>query len=112
MDRLRAFLASVKASLDALWAKLKTDVSVLWEKDKAFVILFGVVILGVKFREILISLIVASSKRLFDKTQKESDALLSQENDYNKQANDLVKKAEDLKASTDLRNADVDWYKK
>ncbi|HXN74905.1 MAG TPA: hypothetical protein VN855_00250 [Candidatus Acidoferrum sp.] len=96
--------------LKAFWAKINSDVADLWQKDKAFVLLFGVLILIVKFREILISLIVANSKHLFDKAQKESDALQTQENTDNATAEKLEEDAKKLSDSN--TPVDDNWNRK
>lgn len=95
--------------LKAFWAKINSDINDLWEKDKGFLLLFGVIILVVKFRDILISLIVASSKRLFDKTQQQSDALKTKEDSDNAAADKLVEEANKLTNSNPPPGDD--WYK-
>lgn len=102
--------AKIKAYLQALYVKLTTDVGQLWQTDKGFVILFGVVILAIKFHSILIDLIVSNSKAIFDSTKKTSDVLQKKEDDANAQANHLVENAKKLPESE--VPIDDDWNKK
>lgn len=99
----------MKEKLQAFWAKLNSGVGNLWENNKIFVIIFGVIIFVIKFREVLISLIVADSKKIFDNATKESDGLKKQEDSYNSSADKLVEKA---KQKTNNDTVTEDWYKK
>lgn len=82
--------------LKAFWGKLNTGIGTLWENNKIFVIVFGVLILIIKFREVIISFLVADSKRIFDNATKQSDSLKKQQDDYNSSANKLVEEAKQL----------------
>jgi hypothetical protein len=104
-------IEKLKALLQTFWAKVKTDTSELWEKDKGFLILFGVVILGVKFREILINLLVSDSKAVFDKAQTQSDVLQKNENEANTKADALVKESDSI-ATQDNGPIGDDWNTK
>lgn len=106
---LQAFWAKVKVYLAAFWTKVNSELSDLWEKDKNFVLLFGVIILGVKFRQILISLIVSSSKALFDKAESKSNALDQKEQNDNSDAEKFVQEAKELPNSE--KPVDDNWYK-
>lgn len=100
----------LKASLATLWAKLHTDVADLWQRDKAFLVAFGVIILVIKFREIAIDFLVSGGKKVFDKAQAQSDALQKQENNDNASADKLVEEAKTLTDSkTTVKD---DWYEK
>lgn len=100
----------MKEKLQAFWAKLNTDVGSLWQESKFFVIIFGILILVVKFRSVLISLLVADSKHIFDDATKKSDELKKQENDANSSADKLVEEAKKLADSN--KPVEDDWYKK
>lgn len=95
-QKLLAILASIKASAQGFWTKVTSDIDDLWEKDKGFVIAFGVIILAVKFREILIDLIVNSGKALFQNAEKQNTVLTNQEDSDNTAADNLVKQANQL----------------
>jgi len=82
--------SKIKAALQAFWTKLNTDLADLWKTEKWFVILFGTIMLIIKFRQAIISAIVFSSKLLFESTEKKSDELQQDENKANDQANQLV----------------------
>ena len=109
--KLRAFFASLlakaKNALDSFKNKATSDISDLWAKDKGFIILFGVIILGVKFRQLAIDFLVSSSKALFNKTQQQSDVLQKQENAANDQANQLVSDANKLAGAP--QDSTDDW---
>jgi len=100
----------VEAKLKALWAKLNTDISELWASSKIFVILFGVVILIIKFHDLLMSLIVADSKSIENSAVKQDAVLSKQENAANTAADKLVSDAQKL-PSTEGGITD-DWNKK
>jgi hypothetical protein len=99
--------SKIKARLQALWAKLNTDLRELWAKDKVFVILFGVILAIIKFRQGLIGLAVWSGKSLFNSTTTTTSNIQQQENQANNQANQLVDDANKL-PSTETPVSD-DW---
>ena len=101
--------SKIKAALQAFWAKLNTDLSDVWKTEKWFVILFGTVMLIIKFRQAIINVIVFSSKLLFDSTQKKIDELQKDEDNANNQANQLVDDSNNTKPSTDIGD---DWNTK
>src|ERR1035437_2398125 len=98
------------AWLKAFLLKLNTGAKELWEKDKVFVIVFGLLILIVKFKDVLISLLVASAKRTVEDAQKKDATLATQESQANTQADALVQKAKD-EASKETP-VGTDWHKK
>jgi hypothetical protein len=102
-------LARLKAVWSNLWAKINLDAKELWSKDKVFFIIFGAIILIVKFRDIFISLLVSGGKKTMDNAQKKDDSLATQEKTENGQADALVKQAEALSNKETL--VQPDWYK-
>jgi len=88
--------AKIKAFFQGLWAKLHTDVADLWERDKAFLIAFGAIILALNFNKALIGILSASAKSLFNSTTAKTNAIEKQENADNAQANKLVDDANKL----------------
>ena len=100
----------MKEKLQAFWAKVNQDAKDIWNKDKGFFIAFGVLILFVKFRDLLIDLLLNSAKRVSDNAKKEDGKLANEESQANSQANDLIKKAQDL--PNQQKPIDRDWYKK
>lgn len=82
--------------LKALWDKLNQDWKDIWNQDKAFFFLFGIVILFIKFRDIIISLMLSSAKREFDTAQKQDIVLSKQENKAKIESEVLVQQAQDL----------------
>lgn len=99
---------NMKDKLKAFWTKVTGDIGDLWEKDKGFVIAFGIIILGVKFREILISLIASSGKAIFTKAQAEDADLAKKEEGYKTSAEKLAKQANQPTKSEPVTE---DWNK-
>lgn len=96
--------------LKALWDKLNTDVKTLWANNKLFLIIFGVLILIIKFRTVIIDILVSNSKEILEDAKKQDTQLKSEENKANDQANQLVKESKDL--SKNKPKIDEDWNKK
>jgi hypothetical protein len=98
------------AKLKAFWAKVTSDVGDLWEKDKGFVIAFGIIILGVKFRDIMISLITSSGKAIFNKAQATDATLAKQEDSDKTSAESLEQQAN--QTTNPQSEVTEDWNKK
>jgi hypothetical protein len=98
------------AKLKALWAKLNADISEVWKDDKVFVFIFGAIMLVIKFRNILMDLIVSNSQSIFKSAQKESSVDQQQENKDNAAATKLEQDAQKL-SSSETPVTD-DWNKK
>lgn len=107
-DKLKAFWAKIQPTLSAVWTKVHADLADLWEKDKAFLVIFGVIILSVKFREIMILLLVSGGKLLFAKSEQKSETLEKQEANYNSSADKLVEQAKETTQSDS--SVSDDWY--
>lgn len=107
-DKLKAFWAKIQPILSTIGTKIHADIADLWEKDKAFLVIFGVIILSVKFRQIMISLLVSGGKLLFAKSQQTSETLEKQEANYNSSADKLVEQAKET-VQSDTSVGD-DWY--
>lgn len=90
--------------------KLNLPITTLWEKYKFFLIAFGILILIFKFREVIIDLLVSSSRETVKEAQKQDASLRAEEDKANSQANQLRKDAEDL--ATNKPKVDEDWNKK
>lgn len=90
--------------------KLKMDPKTLWNDHKVFLICFGALILIVKFRDVLIDILVASAKSLLKDTKAKDAVLANEEQKAKDDADALVRKAkeEPLKEQP----VDDDWYKK
>ena len=94
----------------SLWDRMNQSLGDLWAKDKAFLFLFGVIILIVKFRSILIDILVKSGKEEADKAKQENDKLLQQENQASTEADKLVEQAKNEPSKQ--QPVTDDWYKK
>ena len=80
----------------------------LWAKDKMFLLLLLPLIVAIKGRNILMSLLVAKANSTMQNATQNDQRLQQQENAANNQANALAQQAEALPA-TEKPIAD-DWY--
>ena len=96
--------------LKALWAKFNQDAKSVWTNNKIFFIIFGVVLLVIKFRNVIIDLLLSSAKQIEADAKKEDSKLASQENQANTEADKLVQQAQEEPAKQPP--VDVNWYKK
>lgn len=90
--------------------KLQMSPSELWSKYKVFLIVFGLLILILRFRDVIFDLLIKSSGRLIANSKKKSDQLQQDQNDANREANKLVEDAKKLGENKPL--VDEDWHKK
>lgn len=90
--------------------KFKLDAKTLWDNHKLFLIFFGALILIVKFRDVLIDILVSSSKKLLQDTKDKDKVLVNEENKAKDDAAALVQKAKDEPLKE--KPVDDDWYKK
>lgn len=90
--------------------KMQMDAKELWADHKIFFIIFGVLLIVVKFRDLIIDILVSSAKRTVDSAKKEDSQLAKQEGDASKAADDLVAKA-NSEAGKEQPISD-DWNKK
>jgi hypothetical protein len=93
------------------WAKVNQDLKTLWNNNRIFLILLIPVILIIKFRSILIDIIVNASKQQIQNAQNKDAKLKGKEDQANAQANQLVDEANKL-GSQERPPVDADWYKK
>lgn len=100
----------IKAVLQAFWLKLNTNLGELWQSSKWFVILFGIVILIIKFHTVLIDILISNANRIFSSATKTSDASQARENQDNQQANALIQDANSLPGQQ--KPIDENWNKK
>lgn len=96
--------------LKTLWESAKTEASNLWSKNKIlFFLIIPLIILAI-FRDVLIQLLVSSSKKILTETKAKDEDLKGQANSLNSQANQLIDDAN--KKSENKPTVDEDWYKK
>jgi hypothetical protein len=96
--------------LKELWAKAVAKLKEVWEKNKLFILILIPLLILAKFRDLVIDILVSSSKKLMEKTKK-ADAQLKQEQDSaNNAANKIISDADKL--SENKPDVDEDWYKK
>ena len=102
--------AKIQAWLQAFKAKASQDWKDIWNSDKAFFFLAGAIVLIIKFREVLISLLLSSTKHISDESKAEDATLAKKEDTANTQADALVKQADQL--PTQEPPVDPDWSNK
>lgn len=90
--------------------KLQAPVSTLWAKHKGFLIGFGLLILIVRFRSVIIDFLVADVHKTVDKAEKKDESLRQEQNAANDQANQLRKEASEI--GQNKPTVDEDWHKK
>lgn len=95
--------------LKVFWAKLNSSFSDLWANNKLFLLVFGVLIVIVKFRQVLIGIIVAGSKRLLESTANKDSRLAMEEEEAKRKADELVKKAQE--EPNQEKPVDENWHK-
>jgi hypothetical protein len=79
--------------LKAFWAKLNSDVGDLWQNSRSFLIIFGVLIIFLKFRDIALNLLISGAQRIFNNATNQSGADQKQENQDNQNADSLIDNA-------------------
>lgn len=89
--------------------KFSLDAKTLWNNHKLFLIFFGGLILIVKFRDVLIDILVSSSKKLLQDTKDKDTVLAGEEQKAKDDANALVQKAKEEPLKE--KPVDDDWYK-
>jgi hypothetical protein len=97
------------SKLKAFWDKLKQQAVDIWDKDKGLFFLVAVAALVVKFRDILLDILISGAKREETAAKKKDQTLASQENDLKAQADDMVKKAQE--EPSNQKPVTDDWYK-
>lgn len=79
----------------------------IWEKDKGIVILIAALALFLKYRDILIGLLIGSAKRIETDAKKQDLKLEAQEDQLKKDADAQVKKASEEPQKEEP--VDADW---
>jgi len=98
------------AKIAALWQSIKKQWTDVWDKDKGIFFLVALAAVVLKFRDILIDILINSAKNVEKNANKKDEKLASQEADLKTQADAQVQKAQDEpKKETPV---DDDWYKK
>lgn len=90
--------------------KLKLDAKTLWNEHKLFFIIFGALVLLVKFRDIAIDLLVSGGKKELTQAHQQDAGLAAQESAANTAANQLIQQAQQEPAKEGAVNDD--WNKK
>lgn len=96
--------------IKAFLAKLNTPVKTLWENNKIFVIAFFILILIIKFRDVIIDYLFSSSKKTLEEAKKKDSQLKKEEDAANAKADALV--ADANKLDENKETIDENWNKK
>ena len=96
--------------IKALWAKIKQQFVDVWDKDKGIFVLVALAAIAVKFRDIIIDILINSTKRVKDKADKKDETLAAQETQLKQQADQAIQDAQDEPKKE--QPVDDDWYKK
>lgn len=87
------------------------DISELWINSRKYLLVFGIAILGFKFRNILMNWSIRAAERIYNRAQEKNNALSVSEEKAEKQANTLINDAKNL-PNTEENPVTDDWYKK
>ena len=89
--------------------KFKMPFSQLWEKHKLFLFIFGLLIVLVKFREVIIDILISSARAKFEDAKQKDANLAGQQNAANNKANQLIDNAN--KMDQNKPEVKEDWHK-
>lgn len=92
-------------------SKINQDFKTLWNNNRIFLILLIPIILIIKFRNVIIDILVNASKQQIEDAQNKDAKLKTKEDQAKAQANQLVDEANKL-GQQPQQPVDVDWYKK
>ena len=95
--------------LKNFWSKLNGDIGELWKNNKVFLIVFGVLILVVKFREVIINILVSSARRAMENAKEQDAVLKGNQDSANNAANQLRDDA--VKLGENKPPVDENWNK-
>lgn len=101
------FLGGLKSGLSAVVAYVAKVAS----PAVAVAIIAGVIYAIIKYKDLMMSLLVKSTIKEVDDARAQDAKLKTQEDTHNDAADDLVKQAQDL-AKKKNDETDEDWYKK
>lgn len=101
---------SLKEQVQAGLNSVKSALKALWDHNKLLISLVIAALAVAKYRDLLMNLIAAASKRLLKNTQEKSDKLTNQSNSLSQQADDLANKAKH--EGDNKPSVDDDWFKK
>lgn len=93
----------------SFWDKLNTPIKSLWENNKGFIIVFGLLILIIQFRQVILDMLISGARKELDTAKTKDAQLASEEKQANDQANKLVDEAKHL--SDNKPEVKDDWYK-
>ena len=99
----------MQTKLSVLWTTIKTQISDIWAKSKMWIIAGASLIIYLKWRQIKEALIVNTGNKAIQSSNKQDQALATQENIDKSGADALVAAAAALPAEAPPVSAD--WYK-
>lgn len=106
--KLQALLDSLKAFANSIWLSIMADIHAIGVQVGVLGVIAAVIYVIIKYRDILISLIVGVSKRDVAAASKQDTDLKQQEDQAKAQADALQQQANALVPD----KVDPNWYKK
>ena len=107
-------LSNLSEKLKNWWSNLESmalkGLGELWDSCRIPLVLFGTIIVILKFRNILINFLIKNAKQVYNNAQKQNQSEILKEDRDNKQADQLVQETKDLQQQETQPVAD-DWYK-
>ena len=94
-------------TLNDIEAKLKD----IWANNKLLLVLVAIPLLILKFRSVIIDLLVKDSRQIVDDTAKKDAALATQQTVANAQADQVIQDANKAKKDSDSKPVDENWNK-
>lgn len=90
--------------------KFNAPMSVLWDNHKTFLIIFGLLIILFKFKDVVFDLLVNNSRKIVQDTKEQDKSLKADQDQANNKANELIKEAESL--NVNKKEIDENWHLK
>jgi hypothetical protein len=84
----------------------------IWANNKLLLVLVAIPLLILKFRSVIIDLLVKDSRKIVDETTKKDDALKTEQTVANTKADQIIVDANKAKKDSDSQTVNEDWNKK
>lgn len=95
-------------TLNEFEAKVKD----LYDNHKWLIVLLIIPLLILKFRSVIIDILIGDSKKILADTTKKDDALAAQQQEANTKADQIIQDAKATKEKSDKEEVTDDWFKK
>lgn len=97
------------AKLNALWATVKSELGDMWQKSKMWILAAVAIVIALEWRKLKEKWLVNAGNKQIQSSNKQDQALASQEKIDNAGAEALIKEAAELPA--EAPPVQTDWYK-